>query len=464
MEKTRLKLFHLITFTVVVWGVFMYTVYPLVLALLTAIILSLIIFFIVIKDWWRRSYMLAIIALIAGASAINVLATVGSFAKVIALVVFASATFLTTRKQEATINGPSHRLVLAALWCTAAFAISSIIWSESKLETLSDGGTVLVLAYILHRTSTTRWKSRPTLLYDFFALYWTLVVALTLGSILAFAGFSEAVGGVGRHQGLFANPNLLGLMAAITFTLGLGIAAETRQPIVYLSLLSPLISVLFSQSRTALVATLVGVLWVVARKNALLLIPLLFGGTVVALILTIAGVNTSGGTLDRFATAEEGNLLNSRTDAWGEAIWHIQENPLGAGWAATRVAMEQLYTLGYTQSGIFTMHNSWFQIFNELGWLGLIPMTLLACAILRVAFIAKTDGIGFGLVATVVAGSMIHFTESVMLGIGQPYPYVYWAAVTAATVGIPPSTCSSSFSQPPRINPMQIVDQSRKSE
>lgn len=80
------------------------------------------------------------------------------------------------------------------------------------------------------------------------------------------------------------------------------------------------------------------------------------------------------------------------------------------------------------------MHNSWFQILNELGWPGLIPMGLLIVSTLSVVFYANANGIGFGLVATVVAGSMIHLTESVMLGIGQPYPYIFWAAVLAAVV------------------------------
>lgn len=431
----------------VVLAVYVSIHHPLFLFLPLAFAVSSIAFLSLIKDPWRRAYVFAILTLIAGSSGLNAVASVGSAAKIFAIGLLLLVSIRTTSSQSPRFVGSPHRLVLISLWVTAVFAITSIVWSASKLETLFDGTTVVLLVLILHRVSTTRWHSRSTLIGDFVSLYWALIVVLLLSSVLSFSGYAEAVGGGGRHQGIFANPNMLGLVAAISFTIGLGIAVERRRIPLWLSLAVPLVSVLFSESRTALVAVLIGLVWSVARYNTLLLIPMSIGAIIASLGFSVVGVSSLGGTFDRFAQAEEGDLLNSRTQAWQDVIWHIQENPLGAGWAATRVAMEQLYNSGFTSSGIFTMHNSWFQILNELGWPGLIPIGLLIVATVSVAFCADVNGLGFGLVATVLAGSMIHLTESVMLGIGQPYPYIFWAAVLAASVNrnIEPIVESTTF-------------------
>ncbi|WP_236163566.1 O-antigen ligase family protein [Corynebacterium ammoniagenes] len=376
----------------------------------------------------------------ANASGISVIATFGSIAKIGALILLLFLTIATNRSEKARAPSINQKITLTALWTTAGFAMVSIIWSASWLETLTEGGTVVILVYILHFASSTRWRQRTVLIDDFVAIYRVLLAVLALGSVLSFAGFGDAIGGAGRHQGLFANPNMLGVIAAVTFTIGVGIALEKRRLILWLILLIPLANVLLSESRTALVAIFVGVLWAVVRSKIILLIPLGFGVVLTSLVFAVAGINHFGGTIERFTESEEGDLLNSRTQAWQEVIWNIQENPLGAGWAAGRVAMEQFYNMGYTSSGIFTMHNSWFQIFNELGWVGFIPISLLIYATIRVALQADASGFGFGLVATILTGSMIHITESVMFGIGQPYPYIFWAAVLGATMSVPTKT------------------------
>lgn len=385
-----------------------------------------------IEDWWRRAYLLTLLSMVAGVSSIASIAAIASLAKIGAVVFLAFVTFAESRGKERFFANGSHKTVVISLWIVAGFAMLSIFWSQSRIETLTDGGIVLVLVFILHYTSTTRWQNRSTLVGDMGIIYWTTTILLLVGTLLGLAGLLDAMGGNGRLQGLFPNPNLLGLVAVVSLAIGVGVAAERRNALVWLSLLIPASNIILSQSRTAIIAVIVGILWALLRGNLMRIVPIALVTSLLVVCVQIIGVAVFEDVLNRFTAMEGGDLLNTRTNAWADVIWNIQEHPMGVGWAATRKAMEELYLAGYTESGMFTMHNSWFQAFNELGWIGLPAIAFLAFATLRAAVMADPRGLGLGMVAATVAGSLTHFTESAMFGIGGPYPYLFWFAVLAS--------------------------------
>lgn len=82
-------------------------------------------------------------------------------------------------------------------------------------------------------------------------------------------------------------------------------------------------------------------------------------------------------------------------------------------------------------AGLSSVHNSYLQVIYELGWLGVIPVALVAMSLIRVSFMRSDSGIAAGLIAMVLSGTVIQFTESAIFGVGQPYPYVFWFAVLA---------------------------------
>lgn len=386
-----------------------------------------------LPDWWRRAYILTILAMGAGASHISGVVQIGSLAKMGALGLLVLTTFLTTRNMQGEWGSRLHKFTITSLWGTVAVAIASIVWSEARTETIPQAATFAAFVYILHRTSTTRWRDRTILAGDIGAAYWSAFALLSIGAVLAVGGFPEAVSSFsGRHQGIFNNPNLLGMIAAITAAIGIGWAAHKRSLIVWVSLIIPVSQVILSESRTAIIATAVAIIWALLRSGVKSIIAIVYAG--VTLTLTAMAVNwrPQGERFERFASQEGTGLLNSRTLAWEDVIAQLASNPVGIGWAATTDVLNSFRSYGIG-SGLNSIHNSYLQIIYELGWIGIIPVVLIVLTLLRAIFV-KGAGLTIGLTATALTGAIVQFTESAIFGIGQPYPYLFWFAVVAATV------------------------------
>lgn len=389
-----------------------------------------------VSGWWRRAYVVTILAMFAGASHMESLALVGSLGKVAALALLAMVTFATTSKGE--YRNRVHKFTLRALWATVALAAVSVIWSVARLETAMQVFMFAAFVFILHRISTSRWVDRDIIRGDMSTGYWASVLALTVGAAMAAAGVTGAVSSFdGRHLGILNNPNLLGMVAAITLVVGVGVAMSRRNPLVWASLSIPLSQVFLSQSRTALVAVAVGLLWAVLRGGIVRTVVVAGAALIATLVASAYRFNPFGDMLSRFGEREGGDLLNQRTVAWADVFQYVGHNPLGAGWGATPNALEQLGAAGIG-SGLSSIHNSYLQIIFELGWIGLLPSMLSIAILVTVAVWANADKVGTGLVATVVTGTVIQITESAIFGIGQPYPYLFWFAVLAAIANTEP--------------------------
>lgn len=413
-----------LTYLIVRWPVFFAS---------TALVLSVIAALKIAKGGcWRRSYILTIVSMGAGASHITAIAPFGNLAKVLALAVLTMATFLSTRNQESRWGGNLHRIAVFSLWITATIALASILWSSSRLETLVQSLIFVAFVYILHETSTVRWKNRNVLYDDIRAGYFAALFLLLLGMILATVGFPEAVSSFsGRHQGIFNNPNLLGMISALTAALGLGVASHQRSWILWLSITIPVSQVILSESRTSMIALAIAIIWVIARKGPKTIV---FSALISGAIFT-ATWNAASKALfevfDRFLSADGTAPLNSRTLAWTQSLDYLSSNPMGVGWAATTALLDS-YREDGIGSGLSSIHNSYLQIIFELGWIALIPLALINVLLIGTLVKVRPSGLNFGLVALTLAGAVIQFTESAIFGIGQPYPYLFWFGLIAA--------------------------------
>lgn len=407
-------------------------------ALSTAVISVIMAVFVLtrVHGWWRRAYVVTIVAMFAGASHFEVLSTVGSIGKILALALLTLATLITTTGKRAQFSNRLHKLTVGGLWFTAGLALISVLWSTGRSETVTQALTFTAFVLILHKTSTTRWIDKTILNGDISATYWASFTVLILGAVMSAAGVPGVISDVsGRHLGVLNNPNLLGMIAAITFAIGVGLALYRRSPILWASLLVPLSQVLLSQSRTAILAVAVGLLWVVVRSGAVKATVVGFLIATSAVTASAFQINPFGDAFSRFGERHGGDVLNSRTDAWSDVFTYLQANPFGAGWAATSGALDDLNAQGIT-SGLSSIHNSYLQLMFELGWAGTIPALLSAILMITVALRVPLSGISGGLAAVAVAGSLIHLTESAIFGIGQPYPYLFWFAIMAALVNM----------------------------
>lgn len=386
-----------------------------------------------VSGWWRRACVLTILAMGIGASHIGWAVQIGSVAKLAALGLLTLATLLTTRSIPQGWAGRTHKLTIATLWMVLGLAAASIIWSESRGETVAQVMAFLAFVYILHRTSTTRWRDRQIFAGDMGIVYWSAFALLFVGAVLAIVGFPDAVSAYsGRHQGIFSNPNRLGLISALTGALGIGWATHNRSPIIWISLLLPLSQVILSQSRTAIIATGIVFMWAIVRgrmKNILVLGYL-------ALTIWVGAIAFSwrplDGYFDRFFSMDGGDVLNNRTLAWNDVLSSVAAHPLGVGWAATPDTLEQWGREGIT-SGLTSVHNSYLQLIFELGWAGVLPVLLIIALLIRVS-VGQQTGLGIGLRSVALTGLIVQITESAIFGLGQPYPYIFWLAVVGATI------------------------------
>lgn len=387
-----------------------------------------------VPGWWRRAYVLTILAMGAGASHISGVAQIGALAKILAIGFLLVATFLTTRHGHSMWASSLHKFVMTSLWLTAGLAILSAVWSESRAETVSQAALFVGFVYILHRVGTVRWQDRKTLAGDIGAAYWSTFVLLAVGAVLALVGFPEAISSYsGRHQGIFNNPNLLGMIAALAVCLGIGWAVHKRSILTWVSLVIPISQVILSESRTVIIATAVGIIWVVIRRG----LKHVFGLGYLALTVVVAAVafgwRISEDQFDRFTAMEGGDLLNGRSLAWSDVISYVAVNPLGIGWSATTDILTSWKSVGIG-AGLSSVHNSYLQLIYELGWMGAVPVAMIVIALIGVVFRPSVSGLSAGLVAATMAGMLIQFTESAIFGMGQPYPYLFWFAVVAATM------------------------------
>ena len=385
------------------------------------------------SDWWRRAYIFTIFATGAGASHIAGLVQIGSVTKLLALGLLAIATFVDTRSANPVWAGKTHRTLISTLWLTAGLAAASIIWSESRSDTATQALAFIAFVYVLHRTSTTRWKDKAVLIGDVGSAYWASFLLLLAGAGLAFVGFPGAVSDYsGRHLGIFNNPNLLGMISALTFVLGIGWAIHKRTVAVVISLIVPLSQVLLSESRTAILAVVLVLLWTVVRARAKNFVVVAYITSIVALVAMAVSWRPFEGYLDRFSTMDGGDLLNTRTNAWNDAQRTIVEDPLGIGWAATPTVLEKWGNDGVA-SGLSSIHNSYLQLVFELGVAGVIPVLMIVILLTKVGMM-RHHGLAIGFGAVALTGLIVQITESPIFGLGQPYPYLFWIAVVAGTV------------------------------
>lgn len=399
------------------------------------------------RDWWRRTYLVTILAMFAGASHFETVAAIGNTAKIAALGLLVAVTFFSTFRRPQQYNNGIHKAAIRILWFTVLLGVASIVWTDLRATTALGVATFAALVFVLSRTSTVRWQDTRLMLGDIGAMYWTSTAVLAAGAALAFAGVGESVSTFsGRTQGLLNNPNLLGMLAAITLAVGIGWASHKRSPLVWASLFIPASQVILSDSRTAMVAVAVGIAFALARRRVARIIALGVLLVIGLLAARVFNVSLFGDGVNRFTAMEGGDLLNTRTLAWSDVITRAQTDPLGVGWSSTTEALEQLNAAG-TTAGLSSIHNAYLQLVFELGWAGILSALLALILFAVVAFKADTSGLGIGLVAVVVTGALIHLGESAMFGTGQPYPYLFWFAALAAAMGTREQNPGESLSE-----------------
>lgn len=393
-------------------------------------------------DGWQRLYVTTIFLLACATSSYSQIAGLAYYPRYAAALALAAWTWrMHANGSQPLKTLPKRiRILIQGLWLAVGLAALSTIWSFDRIGTALQSVALAALAATLHGLATSRWTSPAQIANDMAAPSVLLAVIFSAGLVGDVVGLQGTRAYGGRFQGLFDNPNTLAMTAALVLLILWGLWRSSGKAAYLLFAFPTAASLLLSESRTAAVAVAVAAAWALMRQGPSRAIPKLIIGACVLLTvyLAVAIMNPDSlsvvlGVTDRFAANEGGDLLNTRTDAWQDAVALWGQQPLvGQGYAAGPSLFETLRTSGALAFGRDVVHNSYLQWLMELGILGLIPLTLLvgACVVASVRTVVGPLGRGFASATT--AGLLIQMTESSMFGTGQVYPFVFWFAVLGA--------------------------------
>ena len=396
-------------------------------------------------DGWQRCYALVIVLSFFSTSRMPELIGFSYYSRYLALAALALWTWRDSRNEALQFSecNVGTRWLVVGFWLASVVAAVSTLWSFSPRTTVFQTAALVLLAAVVHGLVTRRWRTNDQVAADISVGAWILGIIFAVGVVADLTGVLPPPAATSeftadRLRGLFDNPNTMGYLAAVTLAILWGLWRHSRKYIYLLGIIPTAAALLMSESRTALVSVGIAVGWVVFRdvRRGTTRLMFITGGAVVVLSAWATGlVNFSlvSALEGRFTYVGEYGVLTGRTIAWDFAFATWQEHPItGIGYGAGPVLFRSSQQEGLLVFGPNVVHNSYLEWLLGLGLVGFLPMFILIGACLMAASRGRLDGLGSGLVATVVAGLSIHFTESSMLGTGQPYPYLFWLAVTGA--------------------------------
>jgi O-antigen ligase len=389
---------------------------------------------------FRTAVLAAFILTLAAASFDNVAFSSAAYT---ARYVFASLLLLATYRQRDHVRTLSDhpaqaRLLIRGAWLFAAVAWLSMMWSIEPRESALQAAVFTLLVANIHLHANRRWHDHADVIADFRVVFWALSA-----TIIASATSGTLVGT--RLAGVYDNPNSLGILAAFTAALGVGLFLEGRpagrRGLVLIATLLALAALGGSQSRTAFVGILIAISicgLLMAARGALIPAAALVGGCFASagalLYVTLGGAITLPSVTQRFSSSRSAGLFGEREAIWEYAIRLWEREPLtGYGFRAGEIIFARMeYLSGGAALG--ATFNSYLQILLELGYIGAIPLALTILGVIWTVLRSRYTKIQAGLSMLAVVGLASGVTESALFGLGSPISWVFWFAATAAAV------------------------------
>lgn len=295
-------------------------------------------------------------------------------------------------------------------------------------ESLAQSLLLSLLVAIMSSHMLTRWGNPRFVNQDFRIIFWTCTALVGASAVIGF-------GTPGRLAGLFNNPNALGLVAAMSFALGAGLWDSKKSWLVGLAMMANFSVVLLSESRTALVATFAGIVFVGLKKFRGTIRPLVavltcgVGSVIICMVLLLGRLPLPE-VARRFGEDAEGGLLNTREDAWRFALELWTGRPwIGYGYRSGEHAFEMYRSM--STFGRDLVHNSYLQMLLEMGVIGSIPLLVVLVILVSALFRLSMSGMVTGTAMLVVIGLIMSLSESALFGVGHVISWLVWLAAGA---------------------------------
>ncbi len=331
------------------------------------------------------------------------------------------------RNPRALVRLQATLLLFLAVAAFASF--SSVSLAESVQGHLASTVTLAIPAV----AATSRWRDRATLLGDLAIIYRYLLLIAALG-----LGLAAASGFSGRAAGIHANPNTYAFMCVLAFGLDLGLRTMLPRPVRLVVTPAIVLGVVASGSRGALLGVVLATAYLVLRRSSR------SGGRRVGLILLTGGAILLAfpvaGPLDvrtvyERTFGEDEIDLSGRQEAWENMLNLSAERPvLGHGLRVTGTLLRERFAAGALDTRLGG-HSGYLTVLVETGWAGtVILFSAVAVALLGRPRRPEDEALWTAASGTVVAGLGHMTAESFVLGVGSPFPIVFWSAVTVVAL------------------------------
>ena len=204
--------------------------------------------------------------------------------------------------------------------------------------------------------------------------------------MMQFEVFEQWVSVAGRLSGFFQYPNTYALFMLICLILVMW--RFDHKKIDWLDVvygIAAVFGIIMSGSRTVFVLTAIAVIWVFLAKASgkKVIVPVLAGGTIIAVILAIVAGST--GVLERFTNISFGaSTFLGRILYVQDALPLIVKHPFGLGYYGYYFIQQSVQTGVYT---VVNAHNELIQILLDVG---VIPAVFMGAAVLRSVFTKRT--------------------------------------------------------------------------
>lgn len=398
---------------------------------------------------WRALYGVTLTLMLFASSSQPALQDLSYYLRFAALAALAVTSYRWHPPQSITVKQMSTpgRLLINGMALAVGVAIASCLWSVDPLVTAQQAVALAAVAGIVHALLSRRWVSGGLIAGDLAAGFWTIVAFLAAGLVGLAAGLphmqssydGQAITDM-RFQGLAGNPNMLAVLCVPVIPLAWYLFREQGRCRFLGGGGVAVVSMLMSQSRTALLAVAVGAIITMLRRGPRAVSTFVVVGGAAAGCAYVTGLtqwmSRSGlytNLVDRFGSDAGGGSLNGRPEVWAECVRLLWERPsLGYGYAAGPSLFHQLIAGNDLSIIVDVAHSSYLQWMLETGVVGLPALGFLIAACVAAAIHASRSRSGSGLAWLTVAGLIMQVTESAMLGIGQAYPYIFWAGVAGA--------------------------------
>ncbi len=237
----------------------------------------------------------------------------------------------------------------------------------------------------------------------------------------------------GRFQGIFQNPNSIGITCAILSPLSFWHFLETKKKTALFLFFLILVALFLSASRSSINATVIAMGYFIYTHSKNYRPLVFFSLMSLILILTLVAQTITTHFLKVYIRPETISTLGGRINIWPPAVDLIMDRPFfGYGFGVEEKILSLKYAILRQHVGGY-IHNSYLGMLLQLGIVGFIifygPLFILLLKELFSRRDTATPLLRYALQASVIAGLLCCIFESWVYSVGNAQALPFWIIV-----------------------------------